>query len=85
MATRAHVRRRFRLEIAFVVATVVLWIATLVWPDWIELVFHVDPDEGDGSIEGIISILLPAFGLFWVVASGWEWRRALRLSAADRR
>ena len=81
MATRSRVRRRFWLEIAFVVVALVLWIATLVWPDWIELVFHVDPDQSDGSLERTISILLPAIGVFWLILSGWEWRRALRVAA----
>jgi hypothetical protein len=85
MATRSHVRRRFWLEIAFVVVALVLWIATLAWPDWIELVFKIDPDQSGGSIERIISILMPAIGAFWLILSGLEWRRAIRVAATPDR
>lgn len=44
-------RNRFRLEAFFAGVTFVLGIVTLVVPDWIETVFGVDPDGGNGSLE----------------------------------
>ena len=37
--------------------------------------------QSDGSLERTISILLPAIGIFWLMVSGWEWRRALQVPA----
>lgn len=31
-----------------------LFVATVAWPEWIEIVFGVDPDHGDGSLEWLI-------------------------------
>jgi hypothetical protein len=31
-----------------------LFIATAAWPEWIEMIFGVDPDNGDGSLEWLI-------------------------------
>jgi hypothetical protein len=80
MGTRPHVRRRFWLEIAVVVVSLALWGATLVRPDWIELVFGIDPDEGSGSLERAITILVPAVGLLAAVIASLEWRRPRSVS-----
>jgi hypothetical protein len=42
---------RWRVELAFAIGFVVLTVLTAVVPDWIELVFKVDPDAGSGSLE----------------------------------
>jgi hypothetical protein len=34
-----------------------LAIITIAWPHWIELVFGVDPDQGDGTIEWLIVVV----------------------------
>ena len=70
-----HIRRRFWLEAAVVGVSLAVWLATLFWPDWIELVFHVDPDATDGSLERAITVLLPVVGLVGAVVAGLEWRR----------
>jgi hypothetical protein len=44
-------RNRFRLEVYCAGVTLLLGVLTLVVPDWIEAVFRVDPDGGDGSLE----------------------------------
>jgi hypothetical protein len=69
-------RRRFWVEILFGGATGVLAIVTLVWRDWIEIVFGVDPDEHSGSIEWLVvaALLVTSIGLF--VSARIEWRRA---------
>jgi hypothetical protein len=47
-------KRRFWIEAGTAVATAVLALLTLVWPDWIELIFRVDPDGGNGTLEWAI-------------------------------
>jgi hypothetical protein len=66
---------RFYVEALVGVLGAGLFLLTLVWNDWIEIAFKVDPDAGDGSLEKTICILLAAV----VLASAWfahtEWRR----------
>jgi hypothetical protein len=75
MTRLSCVRIRFWLEAAVAVASLGLWVATLVWPEWIELIFHVDPDEGSGSLERALTILLPAIGFAVSFVTAREWRR----------
>ena len=74
-----RVRNRFWVEIALAPLTAGLFVLTLVWHDWIELVFVVDPDRGNGSVEwAIVAVLLGATMLFgWLARS--EWQRAAAL------
>jgi hypothetical protein len=69
-------RRRFWVEILLGGSAGVLAIVTLLWRDWIEIVFGVDPDEGNGSIEWlvVVTLLVISVGLF--VSARIEWRRA---------
>jgi hypothetical protein len=46
--------RRFRLEVGLAALSALLFVATVAWPEWIELIFGVDPDHGDGSLEWLI-------------------------------
>jgi hypothetical protein len=50
-APNREVRGRFWVEAALFVVSFALLIVTVVWRDWIELVFGVDPDHRDGSLE----------------------------------
>lgn len=49
---------RFWVEAALGVLTAVLALGALLWPDWIEIVFRVEPDGGSGSAEWTIVGLL---------------------------
>ena len=42
---------RFGLAMCAAGASAALAIATIAVPQWIELVFHIDPDGGSGSTE----------------------------------
>jgi hypothetical protein len=69
------VRRRFYLEVVLGLAGLSLFGLTLAWNDWIELVFHVDPDAGIGALEFLVcfGLLAAAAVSFWLARA--EWRR----------
>jgi hypothetical protein len=58
-----------------------LGLLTIVWHDWIEGVFGVDPDHGNGSAEWIAVVALLAIGAFAGTLARREWRRAHALAA----
>ncbi len=72
---------RFWAEVAVAVASTALLVVTLVWNDWIEIVFGVDPDSNSGALEWFI------VAVAFVVAAGFfalartEWRKATSLVA----
>jgi hypothetical protein len=41
----------FWIESMLAAAGGLLSVVTLIWRDWIELVFRVDPDRGSGTLE----------------------------------
>jgi len=47
------------METAIATMGAFLFLLTLVWHDWIEALFRVDPDHGNGALE----VVIPA-GLF---------------------
>jgi hypothetical protein len=48
-------RKRFVAEVCAGVVTAFATVLTLLVPEWIEVVFGVDPDHGDGSLEWLIA------------------------------
>jgi hypothetical protein len=66
--------RRAVIETILAVATGLLAVMTALWPDWIELVFGIDPDGGDGSLERIIVIAtaLVTIGLAAAARRSWK-------------
>jgi hypothetical protein len=76
LLVRERIRSRFFVEIALATLTAGLFVLTLINREWIELLFGVDPDGGDGSLEiAIVGVLLVATIVFGWLARG-EWRRA---------
>jgi hypothetical protein len=70
------VRIRFWIESALAAITAALFAVTLMSPEWIELLFGVDPDRGNGALEwGIVTILFIACLTFSAMArSDWTAR-----------
>ena len=71
-------RRRPGLRAVLGLVTLLAAAVTLVWPDWIESVFHADPDHGSGSLEAAIVVALGLVSIA-LLASAWTgWRRTHR-------
>ena len=68
---------RARIEIALAVVLGAATILTAVWPDWIEGLFGVDPDGGNGTVEWLIVAVL-AVATFAVAALARRDLRVLR-------
>jgi hypothetical protein len=51
-------------------------VLTLVWKDWIEIVFRVDPDQHSGSLEWLIVLIPAATSLVLAMAGRKEWRQS---------
>lgn len=67
----------FWWEIGLGAANGVLCVVTVVWRDWLELVFKVDPDHHSGSFEWLIVGI--TFTLALALATlAWRERRTLR-------
>lgn len=78
---RARVRTRFFVETALATLTTIFFVLTLVTREWIEVVFGVDSDGGDGSLEWAIVGVLFAVSVIFSVMARIEWRR--RATAAE--
>jgi len=72
---KQHLRQRFWIETALALASAALFVVTLVWKDWIEIVFRVDPDAGSGALEwAIVAVAVCSTFVFAALARS-EWRR----------
>jgi hypothetical protein len=84
MHNKSAIGAAFYVELVLSLAALALALVTLVWNDWIELVFKVDPDAGNGSLEKAIVVVL----LVAAVICGWlartEWRRVRTAQATVR-
>jgi hypothetical protein len=69
-------RHRFWVEILLGSVTGVLAIVTLLWHEWIEIIFGVDPDKGNGSAEWAVVALLMIVTVSLAFAARLEWHRA---------
>ncbi len=54
---------------------IVLFTATIIWPEWIELVFRVEPDAGSGALEWAIAGATLVISLVCLILMRVEWRR----------
>jgi hypothetical protein len=70
---------RVQLELATATVFFILAVVTAVWPQWIELLFGVRPDEGSGALEWAI---VAVFGAAAVVTSVLARRDFKRLQTA---
>ena len=66
---------RFWLEVGLASVTGILFLVTLIWKDWIEIVFGVEPDAGSGMLEWLIVGILLAATIALFSLAGYEWRK----------
>jgi hypothetical protein len=69
-------RNRFWVETVLGSATTILTAITLISREWIEIVFGVDPDHGNGALEWMIIAVLAAASVAFGVLARMEWGRA---------
>ena len=67
---------RFYLEAIMAVLSTGLFVLTLISRDWIEVLFHVEPDEGNGSLEWLIVAVLFVVSAALIYLARRDWRRA---------
>jgi hypothetical protein len=72
-----HVRLRFWVELGFGIASGLLFVLTLATRDWIEVVFGVGPDNGNGALEWVIVTCLALFTLVFTALARRERRRPI--------
>lgn len=70
--------RSFTFKLALAGTSAFLALLTLVVPDWIEAVLHLDPDGGNGSLEWLVVLVFAAAA----VVFGAMARAELRARAA---
>ena len=72
---------RFQIQATLAVVTAALAVITLISHEWIELLFGVDPDGGNGALEwGIVAILLAASVTFSMLGYA-EWKKLAAIGA----
>ena len=71
-----RVRGRFWVEAAVAGLSTLAVLLTLAWPEWIEEVFGVDPDGGNGALEWAIVAVALILTLVLALMARTEWRRA---------
>jgi Na+-driven multidrug efflux pump len=75
VAMRKSVRVRFWIETIVGAVTGVLFLVTLIHPDWLEA-FGWDPDQHSGAVEWLIVAGLFVLTVVLFSAARGEWRRA---------
>ena len=68
-------RLRFWLEAGMATIASVLLVVTLIWDDWVEMLFGRSPDEGNGSFERLIVGTLLVLTIALIVLARNEWHR----------
>jgi tetrahydromethanopterin S-methyltransferase subunit E len=73
---KGEMRFRFWLEISMATITGLLFVVTLIWRNWIEIVFNVSLDNGTGSFEWLVVGVLFVATIALSILARNEWRRA---------
>jgi hypothetical protein len=67
----------FWVETLLALGNAILVVMTVLWKEWIEIVFNVDLDAGSGALEWAIVGVTLLLTLVFVALAGSTWRRAL--------
>jgi hypothetical protein len=71
-----NTRARFSLEAVLAALTTGLFALTLVSRDWIEIVFGIEPDQSNGTLEWVIVGALLVVSVALIALARRDWRRA---------
>ena len=78
---KQQLRPLFWIEALLGLGNAALLVMTVVWKDWIEVVFNVDPDAGSGAVEWAVVALTLLLTLAFLTLARGEWRRASALAS----
>lgn len=70
-----RLRPRFWAEVVLGTLSGLLFVITLVWRDWIELLFGVEPDAGSGALEWLIVAVTALVTVLCALGARMEWLR----------
>jgi hypothetical protein len=70
----ARSSRRLRVEIGLAALSALLFLATVMSPEWIEMTFGVDPDHGGGSLEWLIMGVTALCAIGASLSARADWR-----------
>ncbi|EFL31954.1 conserved hypothetical protein [Streptomyces viridochromogenes DSM 40736] len=70
-----NARRRAWTETIAAAISGILFVVTLVWRDWIERVFGVEPDMGSGALEWVIVAVAFCATVGFSLLARSEWRK----------
>jgi len=73
---KRHLTPPFWIELGLAGTSAFLAIITLLWPYWIEIVFNIDLDMDNGSLELAIAGLSCVLAVAFSALARREWRRA---------
>jgi hypothetical protein len=68
-------KTRLAMNTALAVFNAAIFVATVFWPDWIELVFGAEPDEGNGQFEWTIMAVTGFLSIALIIIVTIDWRR----------
>ena len=74
----------FWVELALSLLSAALTALTIAWPDWMEGIFEIDPDEGSGSSEWVIALAFIVVTVLLSVLTRRTWRRDRRSAGFSR-
>ena len=66
----------FWYEIAGAMLSLILAVVTLLWHDWLEVLFRTNPDSGSGLLEWTVVVACFATTTALSALARCEWRRA---------
>ena len=69
---------RFWVELGLASVSTALLLVTVLWSEWIEIVFGVNPDEGSGALEWLLVVGFFSVTIACAVGARIEWRHAER-------